>query len=148
MARGVGMLFRFYVAVLVLLSAAANVMAKPVTLQVKVVSAESRTLQGPPLVPHDCTIWDLSAYCYGSSPVTYVENTMVVREADGKSLEIGCTVYAKWSHCSDLPVNHTFEATTKKNRLDIRYVDAHHKWRTQRYEILKPKENVSGSTPR
>ena len=132
----VGKLFRFYGGVVVLVLATAKVQAKPVTLQIRVVSAEDRTFQAPPLVPKDCTLWDFSGYCNHSSPVTYVEHMMVVRTGDGRSLDIGCTVYAKWSHCRDLPVDRSYQATVKKDVLEIRYVDEHHKWRTQGYEIL------------
>jgi hypothetical protein len=126
-----------------IVATAASSTAKPPSFQVKIVSVESRSFQGPPLVPRDCSWWDLSAYCYSSSLVSYVENTMVVQEENGKSLEIGCTVYAKWSHCVGLPVNGTFAATMKKDGLEVRYPDAHHKWRKQLYEILP----VGGSAP-
>jgi len=62
---------------------------------------------------------------------------MVVQEPNGKSLEIGCTVYNQWSHCTTLPVNQSFQAWMGKHDLKIRYLDQQGKWRTQVYEILK-----------
>jgi hypothetical protein len=65
---------------------------------------------------------------------------MVVREPDGKSLQIACTAYNRWSHCTDLPVNSTFEAKMERHGLEIRYLDQSHKMRRQLYEILRAKE--------
>jgi hypothetical protein len=65
-----------------------------------------------------------------------VENTMVVQEPDGKSLEIACTVYNRWSNCINLPVNQSFQARMGKHGLEIRYLDQHGKMRKQVYEIL------------
>jgi hypothetical protein len=131
--------FLFLLALMLFPSASA--WAKHVPVQVKVLSAESHAFQGPPLAPPNCNWKDISAYCYGSSPEIYVENTMVVQETGGKSLKIACTVYNQWSHCTDLPLNQTFQATMRKDGLEIRYLDQHHKVRKQLYEIL---ENQNG----
>jgi hypothetical protein len=101
-----------------------------------VLSAESHEFQAPPLAPRDCGWRDYSAYCNNSSPETYVENTMVVQEPDGKSLRIACTVYNQWSNCTGLPVHQTFQARMVKHGVEIRYLDQHHKWRKQVYEIV------------
>jgi hypothetical protein len=103
----------------------------------KVLSAESYEFQAPPLAPPDCNWRDISAYCYSSSPETFVENTMVVQEPDGKRLEIGCTVYNRWSQCRTLPLNQSFDARRKKRSLEIRYVGQHGKKRKQIYAILR-----------
>jgi hypothetical protein len=111
--------------------------AKDLPFQIKVLSGESRQFQGPPFPPTNCEWRDISAYCYNSSPETYVENTMVVQEPDGKSLEIACTVYNQWSSCTTLPVNQSFEASMGKRGLKIRFVDQRGKMREQLYEINK-----------
>jgi hypothetical protein len=129
--------FLLFPALVVFLSATASASPRQSLLQVKVLSAESHQFEGPPLDPPNCNWKDISAYCYGSGPETYVENTMIVQEPDGKSLEIACTVYNQWSHCADLPVNQTFQATMGKHGLEIRYLDQHHKMRNQLYEILR-----------
>ena len=125
-----------FVAVTVFLSAMASAPPKPIPLQIKVLSAESHTFLRPPFYPPNCNWRDLDAYCDNSSPVTYVENTMVVRESSGQSVEIACTVYDPWSRCVDLPVNQTFQAKSEKRGLEIRYQDEHHKWRKELYEIV------------
>ncbi len=127
-----------------LLAGMASAWSEDFSLQIKVLRAESHEFQAPPLVPPGCNWRDISAYCYGSSPETYVENTMVVREPDGKSLEIACTVYNQWSHCASLPVNQDFSARRTKHGLRIRYLDQHGKMRKQLYEILPD----TGRTPR
>jgi len=119
----------------------ASAWAKDLPLHIEVLSAESHQFQAPPLLPPNCNWKDISAYCYDSSPETYVENTMVVQELSGKSLEIACTVDNPWSHCTSLPVNQTFQAKMGKHGLEIRYLDQHHKMRKQLYEIVEEDES-------
>jgi len=132
--------FSCFLAVTVFLSVMASASSKPLPIEVEVLKAESYTFESPPIIPNDCNWEDLSAYCYGSKPIDHVQNTMVVREPDGKSLQIACTVYNRWSHCTDLPVNSTCEAKMEKHGLEIRYLDQNHKIRRQLYEILRTKE--------
>ncbi len=105
-------------------------------IQVKVLSAESHPFQGSLLDPPNCNWHDIDAYCTSTTPETYLENTMVVQEANGKLLEIACTVYNQWSHCTTLPVNQSFQARMEKHGLEIRYLDQHGKMREQVYRIL------------
>jgi len=105
-------------------------------IQIKVLSAESEQFQGPALAPANCDYHDISAYCFNSKPKTYVENTMVVEEPNGNSLEVACTVFNRWSHCRSLPVNQSFQARMGKRGLEIRYLDQHGKMRKQVYDIV------------
>jgi hypothetical protein len=134
--------FGYFVALTVFLSVMANASSKVLPFEVKVLKAESYTFKSPPIIPHDCNQQDFSAYCYGSKPVGYVENTMVVREPDGESLQIACTAYNRWSHCADLPVNSTFDAKMERHGLEILYPDQNHKMHKQLYSILE--ENNGG----
>lgn len=129
--------FRCFLTVTVLLSAMASASSKGQSFQVKVLSAASQTFKAPPLDPPNCNFHDIDAYCSSSSPITYVENTMVVHETDGKSLEIACTVYNQWSPCTDLPVNQTYQARMEKNGIEIQYLDRNHKMRKELYEIVR-----------
>ena len=115
----------------------ASAWARDLPFQIKVLSAESYQFQGPVLDPPNCNFHDISAYCTSSSPQTYVENTMVVQEPDGKSLKIACAVDNRWSHCTSLPVNQSFQARMGKHGLEIRYLDEHGRMREQVYEILR-----------
>ena len=126
-----------FLVVVLLLAPVASGWTKDFPLHIQVLSAESRQYQGPRLAPPNCNWRDLTAYCYSSSPRTYVENTMVVQESDGKSLEIACTVYNRWSHCTTLPVHQTFQARMRKHGLEVRYLDQRGKVRKQLYEILR-----------
>jgi len=128
---------RLFFVVTLLLAGMPSAWSEDLPLHIKVLSGESRQFQGPPLAPPNCNWRDIDAYCYSSSPQTYVENTMVVQEPDGKSLEIACTVYNQWSHCTSLPVNQSFQAQMGKHGLEIRYLDQHGKMRKQVYEILR-----------
>lgn len=129
--------FGCVLAVTVFLSVMANASSKPLPFEVKVLKADSYAFKAPPIIPRDCNWQGLSAYCYGSKPVGYAEDTMVVREPDGRSLQIACTAYNRWSHCTGLPVNSTFEAKMESQGLEIRYPDQNHKMRNQLYEILR-----------
>jgi hypothetical protein len=128
---------RLFFVVTLLLAAMARAWSQDLPLQIKVLSGESRQFEGPLLDPPNCNWRDINAYCTNSSPITYVENTMVVQEPDGKSLEIACTVLNRWSNCTSLPVNQSFEARMGKHGLEIRYLDQHGKMRKQVYEILR-----------
>jgi len=132
-------------AVLFSLCAMTNAWARELPVSIKVISEKTYQVQGPPLVPVNCNWPDYSAYCNNSRPRTYTENTMVVQEPDGKSLEVECTVYARWAHCPTLPVNQSYEARMKKNGVEISYLDQHGKMREQFYEIVR--ENSWASTP-
>jgi hypothetical protein len=136
---------RFFFVVTLLLAATGSAWSKNWPLHVKVLSAENHEFQGPPLVPRDCEWRDLSAYCYSSSPETYVEHTMVVQAPGGKSLEIACTVFNRWSRCTSLPVNQSFQARMTKHGLEIRYSDQHGKLCKQVYEILSEKNGKETS---
>ena len=128
---------RLFFVVTLLLAAMASAWSQDLPLQIKVLSGESRQFEGPLLDPPNCNWRDINAYCTNSSPITYVENTMVVQEPDGKSLEIACTVLNRWSNCTSLPVNQSFEARMGKHGLEIHYLDQHGKMRKQVYEILR-----------
>jgi len=131
---------RLLFAVTFYLAAITNAWPQNLPLQVKVLSAESRQFQAPPIDPPNCNWKDISAYCDSSSPQTYFENTMVVQEPDGESLEVACTVLNLWSPCAVLPVNQSFQAQREKHGLEIRYPDQHGKMHKQLYEIVNGPE--------
>jgi hypothetical protein len=128
-----------FLAATIFLSVMAGASSRPLPFEVRVLKAESYTFKAPPIVPRDCNLQDFSAYCHSSKPVGYVENTMVVREPDGKSVQIACTAYNRWSHCTDLPINSTFAAKMERHGFEIRYLDQNKKMRKQLYEILTAK---------
>ncbi|MFZ0293495.1 MAG: hypothetical protein WAL52_07805 [Candidatus Sulfotelmatobacter sp.] len=130
------MLRQLFFVLALLLVVAASARSKESPLQIKVLNAESRPFQGPPIAPPDCNWRDISAYCTSSKPESYVENKMAVQEPNGKTLEIACTVYNQWSHCASLPVNQTFKARMAKNGLEIWFKDQRGKMRKQVYEVL------------
>jgi hypothetical protein len=136
---------RLVFVVIFYLTAVNNGWPQNLPFQVKVLSAESRQFQAPPIDPPNCDWKDISAYCYNSSPETYLENTMVVQKSDGNSYEIACTVYNRWSHCASLPVDQSFRARMEDKRgLEIRYMDQHGKMRKQLYAILSESGKQAG----
>jgi hypothetical protein len=127
---------RFFLIFTFSMAAMSSMWARDLKFHVKVLSSSTSEFEGPPLAPRDCNWRDISAYCDMSSPKLYTENTMVVQKPDGTSLEIGCTVYNRWSRCKMLPVNEDLEAQVTKRGLKIRYPDQHGKMREQVYAIL------------
>lgn len=127
-------LFHCLAAALLLLPLAAN--SEEASFSLRVLSAESREFQAPPVAPIDCNWRDYSAYCLNASPETYVENTMTVQATDGKTFQISCVAYNQWSNCTTLPIDNTFKAKPVKRGLEIRYVDTHNKLRKQLYTIV------------
>jgi hypothetical protein len=127
---------RFLLIFTLSMAAMSSTWAHDSKLHIKVLSTSTREFEGRPLIPRDCNWRDISAYCDMSSPKLYIENTMVVQNPDGTSLEIGCTVYNRWSRCNILPVNQDFEARVTKRGLKIRYPDQHGKLHEQLYTIF------------
>jgi hypothetical protein len=122
----------------VCLSAMASSPQQNLSFQIKILSSESHQFQAPSTLAIGCNLFarDYDAYCHNSTPVTYVENTMVVEAPDSKSLHIACTVYNQWSHCAALPIGQTFQAMKVKNGLEVDYRDRHQKLRKQLYGIV------------
>jgi hypothetical protein len=110
-------------------------------IRVKVEWAASRDVKAPPLLATDCTIWDYSGYCHGSSPVTYRWNSLLIQEPNGKRLRVGCWVLNEWSHCVELPVGESFHAIPEKSGFKIFYYNRQHKLQKQLYQI-EPTENA------
>lgn len=104
--------------------------------KVTVLDSETRSVEGPADVPRDCTFWDYDAYCQNSSPKTYVEKLATVREADGKTLKVECTIFNPWTYCPDLSANETVEAKRVKRGIEILYQGRNHKQRKAVYEIV------------
>lgn len=83
--------------------------------------------------PGGCSAWKLT------------EETIPLMQSEGREARslarfvdcsaISGTVYNQWSHCTDLPVNETFQVIMRKDGLEIRYLDQHQKIREQLYKI-------------
>lgn len=112
----------------------ASAEAKDYPLQVKVLSAESHQILGPPeRALEGCNWRAIDAYCYASTPVPYTVNTMTVQENGGAPFSVECTAY-RWSHCTGLPVDQTFPARQSRRGITIAYPDKSGKQHTQLYE--------------
>lgn len=105
------------------------------SFQVKVLHAESHTVQRPPVILSGCDQEDLNGYCDSSIPEPVVENTMVVQKPDGSTLQIACAQDTA-PHCVSLPANQSYSARQVKRGLEIRFSDAHEKLHKQVYDIV------------
>ncbi len=92
-------------------------------MRITVLSDQSQQFEAAPIDPPNCNWKDIDAYCYSSRPKTYIENRMIVEKSGGKSIEIGCTVYNRWSACTGLPVGESFRGRMTRHGLEIRYAD-------------------------
>jgi hypothetical protein len=125
--------------------------SKAYPLQITVLSAELHPLNPGTPVPKDCDLQNFSAYCNESRNPTQ-QNVMRVREADGESFSIACTVDSRWSRCAPLPVGRTFEARKDKHGITVLYRDAKGKEKKQLFEVLaaapaSPSSTVTQTQP-
>jgi hypothetical protein len=104
-------------------------------IRIKVLSAETHSLDAATPVPKDCDLQNFSAYCNESKNPS-AQNIMLVQDGDGKSFRIACTADSRWSKCSPLPVGETFEARNEKHGITVLYRDAKGKERKQLYQLV------------
>ncbi|MFZ0295365.1 MAG: hypothetical protein WAL52_17270, partial [Candidatus Sulfotelmatobacter sp.] len=109
--------------------------SKAYPIQITVLSAEFHPLDNGTPVPKDCDLTNFSAYCNESKNPT-VQNIMRVRESDGESFSITCTVDSRWSKCAPLPVGETFEARKDKHGITVLYRNGKGKERKQLFQVL------------
>ena len=109
--------------------------AKQYPLHITVLSAEFHPLNSGTPVPKDCDLTNFSAYCNESRNPT-VQNIMRVRDSDGESFSIACTVDSRWSKCASLPVGETFEAKKDKHGITVLYRNAKGKEKKELYQVL------------
>jgi len=119
--------------------------SKAYPLQITVISAEFHALDNGTPVPKDCDLTNFSAYCNESRNPT-AQNIMLVREADGESFSITCTVDSRWSRCAALPVGETFEARKDKRGITILYRNGKGKERKQLFQVLAAAAPPQSST--
>ena len=112
-------------------------------LRLTVLSADSHALNSGTPVPKDCDLQNFSAYCNESKNPTG-RNVMLVRDADGRSYTIACTVDSHWSKCESLAVGETYEARKDKHGITVFYRDAKGKERKQLYQLVA---SVSAPSP-
>ena len=122
--------------------------SKAYPLQITVLSAEFHPLDNGTPVPKDCDLTNFSAYCNESKNPS-VQNIMRVRESDGESFSITCTVDSRWSRCAPLPVGQTFEARKDKRGITVLYRNGKGKERKQLFQVLAaaPASPSSAVTP-
>jgi len=121
--------------VLFLLNAMFGEAAKQYPLHITVLSAEFHPLNSGTPVPKDCDLTNFSAYCNeGKTPT--VQNIMRVRDADGESFSIACTVDSRWSRCASLPVGETFEARKDKHGITVLLRNAKGKEKKELFQVV------------
>jgi len=104
-------------------------------LRLTVLSADSHALNSGTPVPKDCDLQNFSAYCNESKNPTE-HNVMLVRDANGSSYTIACTLDSRWSKCEALAVGETYEARKDKHGITVFYRDAKGKERKQLYQLV------------
>jgi hypothetical protein len=104
-------------------------------LRLTVLSADSHALNSGTPVPKDCDLQNFSAYCNESKNPTE-HDVLLVRDADGRSYTIACTVDSHWSKCGSLAVGETYEARKDKHGITVFYRDAKGKERKQLYQLV------------
>jgi len=104
-------------------------------LRVKVLSAETRAINGEAEIPRNCALANYSAYCNGNgNPPS--QSIMLVEDAEGNSYRIACTSDSRWSRCVPLPVGQSFEASKGKRGITIVSRNAKGKNSKEFYQFL------------
>ncbi len=115
-----------------------------INIQITVLKTESYSLDSGTPVPKDCDLQNYSAYCNESKNPT-VQNVMKVRDDEGKSYSIACTLDSRWSNCAALPTGNTFEARREKHGITVFYLDAKGKEKKQLYQLVAGQGDQSGA---
>jgi|HubBroStandDraft_5_1064220.scaffolds.fasta_scaffold02088_3 hypothetical protein len=104
-------------------------------LRIKIISAETRSLNTETPVPIDCDMTNFSAYCNNSKNPTS-QSIMVVQDEQGKGYRISCTIDSRKSKCAPLTVGNTFEARKDKHGITILYRNNKGKETKESYQLI------------
>ncbi len=119
-----------------LLSVALASAASTPAFTVKVLSAQTRTVEARVPVPRNCDMQNYDAYCRGAVG-NYVEHTLVLQEPGGGQVKVACLAYEEHdAECTGLALDRTFQAKTVKQGIEIRYLDPGGKPRKELYQVV------------
>ena len=119
-----------------LLAAVLATAAPKSTLRITVLDSATRALASDNNgVPLNCDQLTFDAYCRSTTNVPLL-STLLVKEDDGPSSRISCTVESKYSRCVPLAKGESYDARRTKHGLEVYYEDDNGKTRKQLYALV------------
>lgn len=86
--------------------------------RITVLSADFHPLNEGTPIPKNCDMQNFDAYCNESKNPTG-QNIMRVKDSDGNTFTITCTIDSRWSKCAPLGVGESYEAKRGKHGLTV-----------------------------
>jgi hypothetical protein len=102
--------------------------------RITVLSADFHPLSEGTPVPKNCDMQNFDAYCNESKNPTG-ENIMHVKDSDGHTFTITCTIDSRWSKCAPLGVGESYEAKRGKHGLTVWVQNPNGKESTRLYKF-------------
>jgi hypothetical protein len=115
------------------------------TLRITVLDSATRALPADNNgVPQNCEQLTFDAYCRSTTNAPLL-STLLVKEDDGPTYRISCTVESKYSRCVPLAKGESYDAKRTKHGLEVYYEDDKGKTRKQLYALVAA--NGKGAAP-
>lgn len=114
--------------------------------RITVLSADFHPINDATPIPKDCDLQNYSAYCNESRNPTG-ENIMRVKDSDGNTFTIKCTIDSRWSKCAPLGVGESYEAKRGKHGLTVWVQNPNGKESTRLYKLGEDAPALPGTAP-
>jgi hypothetical protein len=106
------------------------------TLRITVLDSATRALAADNNgVPLNCDQLTFDAYCRSTTNAPLL-STLLVKEDNGPTYRISCTVESKYSRCVPLAKGESYDAKRTKHGLEVYYEDDNGKTRKQLYALV------------
>jgi hypothetical protein len=106
------------------------------TLRITVLDSATRALAADNNgVPLNCDQLTFDAYCRSTTNAPLL-STLLVKEDNGQTYHISCTVESKYSRCVPLAKGESYDAKRTKHGLEVYYEDDNGKTRKQLYSLV------------
>jgi hypothetical protein len=117
------------------------------TLRITVLDSTTRALAADNNgVPQNCEQLTFDAYCRSTSSAPLL-STLLVKEDNGPTYRISCTVESKYSRCVPLAKGESYDAKRAKRGLEVYYEDDKGKTRKQFYTLVAANEKAAAPVP-
>ena len=115
------------------------------TLRITVLDSATRALAPDNNgVPQNCEQLTFDAYCRSTANAPLL-STLLVKEDNGPTYRVSCTVESKYSRCVPLAKGESYDAKRTKHGLEVYYEDDKGKTRKQSYTLVA--ENGKAGAP-
>jgi|HubBroStandDraft_6_1064221.scaffolds.fasta_scaffold11775_4 hypothetical protein len=113
--------------------------------RITVLSADFHPINDGTPIPKNCDMQNFDAYCNESKNPTG-QNIMRVKDSDGNTFTITCTIDSRWSRCAPLGVGETYEAKRGKHGLTVWIQNPNGKESTRLYKFGEDAPALPGAS--